>query len=33
MKAKYVTPSGFILGKWVSQKRVLVKKHGIDATE
>ena len=31
IKAKYVSPSGFNLGKWVSQKRVLVKKHGMDA--
>lgn len=31
IKAKYVSPSGFNLGKWVSQKRVLVKKYGIDA--
>ena len=33
IKAKYVSPSGFNLGKWGSPKRVLVKKHGIDATE
>ncbi len=33
IKAKYVSPSGFNIGNWVSQKRVLVKKHGMDAAE
>lgn len=31
IKAKYVSPSGINLGKWVNLSRNAVKKHGIDA--
>lgn len=30
IKARYVSPSGFLLGKWVNNLRHSVKKHGID---
>lgn len=30
IKARYISPSGFLLGKWVNNLRHSVKKHGID---
>ena len=33
IKAKYVSPSGFALGRWVSNLRSSVKMHGIDLEE